>query len=79
MTILETDRLYLFSQFTEFNQPPDEILAELGYQLSIEFPSLPMADPVDCSALQTLLEWRIQLTPLTMESSPLGIFGNLPS
>ena len=31
MAILEADKIYLFSQFTEFSQPPDEILAELGY------------------------------------------------
>jgi hypothetical protein len=69
MTILETDRLYLFSQFTEFGYPPDEILAELGYQLTIESLTLARADPVDCNALKKLLERRIQLTPLTSEQA----------
>jgi hypothetical protein len=69
MSILETDRLYLFSQFTEFSQPPDEILAELGYQLRIESLVLPRTDPVDYNSLQKSLERRIQLTPLTSEQA----------
>jgi hypothetical protein len=69
MSILETDRLYLFSQFTEFSQPPDEILAELGYQLRIESLVLPRTDPVDYDSLQKSLERRIQLTPLTSEQA----------
>lgn len=27
MSILENDRIYFFSQFTEFNQPPGEIIS----------------------------------------------------
>jgi hypothetical protein len=69
MTILETDRLYLFSQFTEFNQPPDEILAELGYQLTIDSLALPKAEAIDCDNLKKALERRIQLTPLTSEQA----------
>ena len=69
MTILENDRLYFFSQFTEFNQPPGEILAELGYQLTIESLSLPRAEAIDSSTLKKVLERRIQLTPLTSEQA----------
>lgn len=69
MTILDTDRLYLFSQFTEFNQPPDEILAELGYALNIESLDLPKAEAIDCNTLKKVLERRIQLTPLTSEQA----------
>ena len=69
MTILENDRIYLFSQFTEFNQPPGEILAELGYQLTIESLSLPRAEAIDSSTLKKVLERRIQLTPLTSEQA----------
>jgi hypothetical protein len=69
MTILETDRLYLFSQFTEFNQPPGEILAELGYQLTIDSLDLPKAEAIDCDNLKKALERRIQLTPLTSEQA----------
>lgn len=34
MTILENDRIYFFSQFTEFNEPLGEILAELETYLN---------------------------------------------
>jgi len=69
MAILGTDRLYLFSQFTEFNQPPDEILAELGYQLTIDFLELPKAEVIDCSTLKNTLERRIKLISLTSEQA----------
>jgi hypothetical protein len=69
MTILENDRIYLFSQFMEFSQPPEEILAELGYTLHIESLSLPKADVEDSSVLQKSLERRIQLIPLTSEQA----------
>ncbi|KKI99653.1 hypothetical protein [Prochlorothrix hollandica] len=67
--ILETDRTYLFSQFTEFNDPPDEILAELGYQLRVDSLELPKSPTIDCSTLKNTLERRIQLTPLTSEQA----------
>lgn len=35
MPILDADKVYFFSQFAELNQPPNEILAELGYNLAI--------------------------------------------
>ena len=67
--ILETDRTYLFSQFTEFNDPPDEILAELGYQLRVDSLELPKSPTIDCSTLKNTLERRIQLPPLTSEQA----------
>lgn len=69
MSILETDRVYLFSHFTELNHPPNEILAELGYNLSIDSLELPKAAEIDCSALKTSLERRIKLIPLTSEQA----------
>ncbi len=64
MAILDVDRIYTFSQFSEFNQPPEEILAELGYDLQIEGLDLPRAKVVDSTVLQKSLERRIQLTPI---------------
>jgi hypothetical protein len=69
MPILDADKIYLFSQFAEFNQPPDEILAELGYQWAIQPLSLPRQQVSDLSALQHSLARRIQLTPLTSEQA----------
>ncbi|HIK56558.1 MAG TPA: hypothetical protein IGS37_15525 [Synechococcales cyanobacterium M55_K2018_004] len=69
MPILEADKIYLFSQFTEFSQPPDEILAELGYRLTIQPLSLPQASVPDLTEFQHTLERRIQLTPLTSEQA----------
>ncbi|XQQ05974.1 MAG: hypothetical protein EDM05_67585 [Leptolyngbya sp. IPPAS B-1204] len=69
MPILETDRVYLFSQFAEFSQPPNEILAELGYQYSIQPLALPTAPVTDVADLRQTLERRIQLTPLTSEQA----------
>ncbi len=69
MPILDIDRIYTFSQFSEFNQPPEEILAELGYDLQIERLDLPRAKVVDSTVLQKSLERRIQLTPLTSEQA----------
>ncbi|MGF1492645.1 MAG: hypothetical protein ACFBSC_09365 [Microcoleaceae cyanobacterium] len=69
MTILEANKIYQFSQFTEFSQPPEEILAELGYQWSIQSLSLPHQNVPDLSEFQRLLERRIQLTPLTSEQA----------
>lgn len=69
MPILESDRVYLFSQFTEFSQPPAEILAELGYEFNIDALSLPKAETVTESALQATLARRIKLTPLTSEQA----------
>ncbi|NET51829.1 MAG: hypothetical protein F6K09_24965, partial [Merismopedia sp. SIO2A8] len=69
MPILESDRVYLFSQFTEFSQPPAEVLAELGVELFIETLSLPKADVEDLTAFQASLKRRIQLTPLTSEQA----------
>ena len=69
MAILEPDRLYLFSQFTEFNHPPDEILAELGYHLTVEPIDLPKVATIDSHLLAAVLQRRIQLTPLTSEQA----------
>jgi hypothetical protein len=69
MPILETDKIYLFSQFAEFSQPPDEILAELGYQWAIQQLPLPRRAIADPSALKQSLERRIQLAPLTSEQA----------
>jgi hypothetical protein len=69
MSILETDKIYLFSQFTEFSQPPDEILAELGYQWVIQSLDLPQKPTPDLRDFQQSLERRIQLTPLTSEQA----------
>jgi hypothetical protein len=69
MPILETDKIYLFSQFTEFNQPPDEILAELGYQWAVQPLVLPRQPAPDLAEFQHLLERRMQLTPLTSEQA----------
>ena len=69
MSILEAEKTYLFSQFAEFSQPPDEILAELGYQLVVQTLSLPHQIVPDLSAFQHSLERRIQLTPLTSEQA----------
>jgi hypothetical protein len=69
MPILEADKIYLFSQFAEFSQPPDEILAELGYQWAIQSLSLPQQSVPDLSDFQHTLERRIQLTPLTSEQA----------
>ncbi|MEO0538638.1 MAG: hypothetical protein AAF215_32865 [Cyanobacteria bacterium P01_A01_bin.123] len=69
MPILEADKIYLFSQFAEFNQPPDEILAELGYQWTIQPLSLPSYSVPNLSEFQHSLERRIQLTPLTSEQA----------
>ncbi|NJL87646.1 MAG: hypothetical protein HC886_19360 [Leptolyngbyaceae cyanobacterium SM1_1_3] len=69
MTILEANRIYLFSQFAEFGQPPHEILAELGYQLTVQSLTLPRQPVLDLSELQHSLERRIQLTPLTSEQA----------
>ncbi len=69
MPILEADKIYLFSQFSEFSQPPDEILAELGYQSAIQPLSLPQQTVADLSEFQHSLERRIQLTPLTSEQA----------
>jgi hypothetical protein len=69
MAILENDRIYLFSQFAEFSHPPDEILAELGYQWAIQPLSLPSCRISDVSKLRQSLERRMQLTPLTSEQS----------
>ena len=69
MPILEADRIYLFSQFAEFSQPPDEILSELGYQLTIQPLALPYHSISDLSEFQQSLQRRIQLTPLTSEQA----------
>jgi hypothetical protein len=69
MAILETDKIYLFSQFAEFSQPPDEILAKLGYNWAIQPLVLPRRAVADLSGLQRSLERRIQLTPLTSEQA----------
>ncbi len=69
MPILEADKIYLFSQFTEFSQPPDEILAELGYQWVIQPLELPQRPTPDLSQFRRSLEHRIQLTPLTSEQA----------
>jgi hypothetical protein len=69
MPILEADKIYLFSQFTEFSQPPDEILAELGYQWAVESLALPRQPAPELTELQHSLERRIQLTPLTSEQA----------
>ena len=70
MAILDRDRTYLFSQFCEFVQPPEEILAELGYALQVRTLELPSANLLDdFSALQKSLERRLQLTPLTSEQA----------
>ncbi|WP_353260238.1 hypothetical protein, partial [Prochlorothrix hollandica] len=49
--------------------PPDEILAELGYQLRVDSLELPKSPTIDCSTLKNTLERRIQLTPLTSEQA----------
>ncbi|NJP10107.1 MAG: hypothetical protein HC866_12020 [Leptolyngbyaceae cyanobacterium RU_5_1] len=69
MPILEADKIYLFSQFAEFSQPPDEILAELGYQWAIQSLPFPRQENLNISELQRSLERRIQLTPLTSEQA----------
>ena len=69
MAILERDRIYLFSQFSEFSQPPGEILAELGYDLQVRALTLPTVKVADPSLLQKSLARRIQLTPLTSEQA----------
>ena len=69
MPILEADKIYLFSQFTEFGQPPNEILAELGYEWAIESLALPRQPVSNLSEFQQSLERRIQLTPLTSEQA----------
>jgi hypothetical protein len=69
MAVLEVDRVYNFSQFSEFNQPPEEILAELGYQLQIQTLTLPQATVPEPHALHQSLQRRIQLTPLTSEQA----------
>ncbi len=69
MPILEADKIYLFSQFTEFSQPPDEILAELGYRWIIQSSELPQRSTPDLSQFRQSLERRIQLTPLTSEQA----------
>ncbi len=69
MPILDADKVYFFSQFAELNQPPNEILAELGYNLSIAPLPLPRQPVPDLSDFQQSLERRIQLTPLTSEQA----------
>lgn len=69
MAILDLDRTYSFIQFSEFSQPPDEILAELEYELHIQALTLPTGQVNDSSDLQRSLERRIQLTPLTSEQA----------
>ncbi len=69
MPILEADKIYLFSQFTEFSQPPAEILAELGYQWTVQPLDLPRQPVPDLSEFQRSLARRIQLTPLTSEQA----------
>lgn len=69
MTILEDGKTYFFSQFAEFSQPPDEILAELGYQWSIQSLTLPTCPVENVLELRQSLERRIQLTPLTSEQA----------
>ena len=69
MAILEANRIYLFSQFAEFGQPPNEILAELGYELIVQVLSLPHQPVSALEAFQYSLERRIQLTPLTSEQA----------
>lgn len=69
MSILEANRINLFSQFAKFGQPPDEILAELGYKLTVQALSLPYQTGTDVAELQQSLEQRIQLTPLTSEQA----------
>ena len=69
MAILEADKIYFFQEFAEFSQPPDEILAELGYQWAIQSLNLPRQEIPDISEFQQFLERRIQLTPLTSEQA----------
>ena len=69
MSILEAHQVYGFSYFNELNQPPHEILAELGYDLTIDSLNLPKAEPINCDSLKKVLERRIQLTPLTSEQA----------
>jgi len=69
MPILEAEKTYLFSQFAEFSQPPDEILAELGYQWTVQAMPLPRHVVPDLSEFQHSLERRIQLTPPTSEQA----------
>ncbi|NJK35939.1 MAG: hypothetical protein HC919_13925 [Oscillatoriales cyanobacterium SM2_2_1] len=71
MTILEKDKTYLFSQFCEFLQPPEEILAELGYGLRIDYLTLPTQEATfpRVDELRSSLGKRIQLTPLTTEQA----------
>jgi hypothetical protein len=67
MPIFEADKVYLFSQFAEFSQPSNEILAELGYRWAIQPLVFPHREVADFAELQRTLERRIQLTPLTSE------------
>ena len=69
MPILDADKVYFFSQFAELNQPPNEILAELGYNLAIAPLPLPRQPVPDLSDFRQSLERRIQLTPLTSEQA----------
>lgn len=72
MAILDKDKIYYFSEFIDLPQPPEEILAELGFQLRIESLELPTANKSNCSVLDALKSslWkRLQLTPLTSEQA----------
>ncbi|APB32923.1 hypothetical protein GlitD10_0609 [Gloeomargarita lithophora Alchichica-D10] len=71
MAILEKDKTYLFSQFCELPQPPEKILAELGYTLHINTLTFPTQNTIlpRIAELRSSLEKRIQLTPLTTEQA----------
>lgn len=72
MAILDRNRTYYFSEFSEFPQPPEEILGGLGYALPVEALALPTTNQLNYSLLEQLkssLALPLQLTPLTSEQA----------
>ncbi len=68
-SLFQTDKRYSFSDYFNFSQPIEEIVAELGYQIQVQEINFPHVMNIDMSGIEQLMQLHHQLLPkITLNS-----------
>lgn len=68
-SIFQPNKRYSFSDYFNFSNPVEEIVAELGYQIQVEEIHFPVLADIDMTVINQLIKFHYQLLPnITLNS-----------
>lgn len=70
--IFQANRRYSFSDYFNLPNPPEEIIAELGYQLKIDNISFPLVKSIETGLVDNLKNFYYQLLPKISTNSEVS-------